>query len=674
MGEFDDKATQSEISELEGTLQNGSRNDNSLLKELLDKLPSGLFGGDDKASKADELQANATAAQMQNLHVSPKEPEAFTRQLDEIVGQIKPVMQFHDELMQQISEAIEKIPVLPELIEQFQEQLSIFVFSLIAPFVVPIISQMKNELNEGSSEIIQSSLDKQHIVFNDDNSSDPTHSMLSKDHFSNILNEPAGKIASQVLKWAVPQLIQAWDDERVDADRTINRIINGVFHHPALRQHGDDGASDGRQLMFQVVQQWWGEKDSQEQDEFRGKLSRDGVEQGLNHKEGVHDSGHGSCKPLGMPKSQVGSGIAGGAAGAIMSELGSVLEGGSGGNHGGSSSGGNKFSQMAAEAVGGGALGGIVGGIAGGLLSGFGKKEKDSFSNEGYTQDGGYQQSYTEVAHHGNQYGQAQFSETQLPGGGERFDYQHYEQQGQSQGQTQGYGYEARQEIKPTQGGGYTETEERIYQRPGGEVETERWSEGRTADGQHYHEARHHKEYKSDSDSDSDSSKKHRKHHKKHHGHGSDDDRPQQYEPPREEYGGNYGEPPRQEFGGGPPREEYGGRERYEEPPRQEFGGGYGGRGGYEEPPREEFGGGFGGRGGYGEPPRQEFGGGYGGRGGFEEPPREEFGGRGGFGGEEYGGGRQEFNRGEFDEGRREFEPEEERFDEEERERERRRW
>lgn len=119
-------------------------------------------------------------------------------------------------------------------------------FSLLAPFVLPIINQVKTELNTGSSEIIQSSKEKQLIVFYDDNSSNPTHSMLSKDHFSNILNEPAGKVAGQVLKWVVPQLISCWDDERIDIDRTLNRIIQGVFHHPNLRDFGNDGAIDGR--------------------------------------------------------------------------------------------------------------------------------------------------------------------------------------------------------------------------------------------------------------------------------------------------------------------------------------------------------------------------------------------------------------------------------------------
>ncbi|TVY17085.1 hypothetical protein LARI1_G005664, partial [Lachnellula arida] len=514
MGEFSDKATQSEISELEGTMQGGSNADTSVLKDLLNSVPSGLFGGKDESGKADELQANATAAQMNQMRVSPRQPEEFTRQMQDVAKQIYPVIEWHDELMQSITEAIEKIPVLPDLIEQIEEQLNIFVFSLLAPFVLPIINQIKTELNTGSSEIIQSSKDKQLIVFNDDSSSNPTHSMLSKDHFSNILNEPAGKIASQVLKWVVPQLIACWDDPRVDADRTINRIINGVFHHPAQREMGDDGAVDGRRLMFGVVEQWWRNMDQREQQEYRRKLSRDGVMNGENHKEGVEDTGHGCGKPLGMAKQAGGSS---GPAAGILGGISSALGGGSssGGGHGGPSGGNSGISKFASEAAGGGALGGIAGALAGGvggsLLSGaFGGDDEDKktkkYSFEGYTSGGGYQQKYTEVQHGGDQYNQAQYSETQYPSGAQQTDYQRYEQNSSG---NYGGGFEQRTETHPTYGGNYEQTTERIYERPGGQVQTEAWREE--------------KQYKKDSDDDSDGSYKKKKHHKKHHSDSSDE-------------------------------------------------------------------------------------------------------------------------------------------------------
>jgi hypothetical protein len=399
-GELGDKAAQSEMDQLEGCMANAQgQGNNSYLKDILNKLPSDLLGGDDEAGKADEVEANATAAQMQNQHISPQEPAAWEQSLVEISQQIYPILEFHDELMMKISEAIESIPVLPELIEQFQEQLNMYIFSLLAPFVLPIIGQVKQELSTGSSELLQANRDKQFIVFSEDYCSDPTHSMLSKDHFTNFLNEPAGQIASQVLKWVVPQITEAWDDDGIDIDQTCSRIINGVFHHPAQRRYGDDGASECRELMFQVVERWWSNLGG-EQDFMRDALSRDGVQNGRNQRDGLTDHGHGSGKPLSMPT--LATAKSSGALGGLP--LGDILGGGGKGKKG--KKGGNEIGDFASEAVGGGALGGFVGGIVGGAASDFlgggggddrdfeGKKEKKhkkkkSFEENEYESGGG---------------------------------------------------------------------------------------------------------------------------------------------------------------------------------------------------------------------------------------------------------------------------------------------
>lgn len=95
-----------------------------MLQDLLKQVPSGLFGENDPADKADELQSNAQAAQLQNTHITPREPEAFTEQLREITKQIYPVLEWHDDIMKSITETIENIPILPTLIEQLQGQYS----------------------------------------------------------------------------------------------------------------------------------------------------------------------------------------------------------------------------------------------------------------------------------------------------------------------------------------------------------------------------------------------------------------------------------------------------------------------------------------------------------------------------------------------------------------------
>jgi hypothetical protein len=181
-----DKLTQNEIEELQGTLENSGKADTSMLQNLLDKIPDGVFGGEKQSDKVDELQADAASAQLQNMNVSPREPEEYTRYCQDIIRQIMPIIEWHDNIMKNISNATAKIPVLPKLMQQLEEQLSVFVFGLIAPFILPVLRQIGNELKVGSEEIIANSEKEQHVVFDDDYSTDPTHSMLAKDHFSNV--------------------------------------------------------------------------------------------------------------------------------------------------------------------------------------------------------------------------------------------------------------------------------------------------------------------------------------------------------------------------------------------------------------------------------------------------------------------------------------------------------
>lgn len=378
LGEISDKATQSEVQSLENVItesQDGPPSE-SFIQNLLDKIPEGLIGdSDNQKDKMNEFKAQSQSAKENSANVSPREPEEWTRYLDDVHQQMYPILEWHDDLIKSINKAIERIPVLPELVEQIQEQITVFVFSILAPYVGPIIGQVKAELQTGSSEVIQSSRTQQHIVFDDDDCSNPTHSMLSKDHFSNILNEPAGKIASQTIKWTVPQIMECWDNEDVDPERTLDRIISGVFHHPVLRDYGEDGAVDMRRIMFGTVQEWWEQKSGDEQDVLRGQLSRDGIREGLNHKEGVNDCGHGCGKPLTLHK------------------------------EGRSSSGETSdpstsaFGQAVGDAAGGGAIGGLVEGLVSGvgnMLRGDSDSRPERESGEGYAQGNQYSGGYGE--------------------------------------------------------------------------------------------------------------------------------------------------------------------------------------------------------------------------------------------------------------------------------------
>ncbi|CAM1504461.1 Fc.00g020520.m01.CDS01 [Cosmosporella sp. VM-42] len=467
-GEVSDKLTQNEIEELEGTLQAGAQSDTSMLRDLLDKIPDGIFGDKHQSDKVDELQSNAANAQMQNMSVSPREPEEFTLYVKQMFQQVMPAIEFHDDVMKSISAAIEKIPVLPKIIEQLEEQLSVFVFSLIAPFIVPLIKQIRNELKTGSDEIIESSEREQHVVFHNDRSSDPTHSMLSKDHFSNILNEIAGRSAAKMIHWVVPQLMNAVDDDSVEINSLLDGIIYGIFHHPAQRDMGEGKARDGRRMCFESVKEWWGEMDENQREEYRRKLSRDGVQNGQNHKEGVHDTGHGhGCAGKLKMRKLYGGGpetmedkIAGAAADAIFSGATGAISGIVEQNTGYKlPSSGRKEEKEE------GGFGGFLN-AAGSILGGaFGGDDTEKQTSSRREDDGGYTRTQTEYGHQGDRYGQAEYSQTQYPDGGSRQEYSRFEQKDSHGGQqASGYGYEERTETRPAHGGGYEErTERREY-------------------------------------------------------------------------------------------------------------------------------------------------------------------------------------------------------------------
>lgn len=202
------------------------------------------------------------------------------------IAQIYPILAFRDKVVRTISSIIEKIPGLEALVDRITETLTVFILSLLAPFVRPVINAISKSLQSGSSEVLDSSAKHQYEVWTNPNSSDPTHSMLSKDHFSNILNEPAGNVAAEILKFIAPRVLYAWEHADVPVEQVM-RDVESIFHHPAIRNE----RNECHRNMFTAVKNW---VDSRS-DKGRGLeavLSSDAVRAGKNHKAGVNDHAH----------------------------------------------------------------------------------------------------------------------------------------------------------------------------------------------------------------------------------------------------------------------------------------------------------------------------------------------------------------------------------------------
>ncbi|KAF3932328.1 hypothetical protein ABW19_dt0209576 [Dactylella cylindrospora] len=341
LGEAQDKLTQNELEELDLAMaeaeeedkkrsssssrdrgfggSGGGTSDSEILKALLEQIP-GTQGLGEECSR---LQADADAQNFANMNLGGYGTRAAHSTAsggssgsggimgsisgkinaynpEDLLRRVWPILQFRDRVFRSIEAAIEKIPGLADVVEKISELLSVFVFSLLAPILRPVIEQVTLELQKGSSGVLDASAHAQFEPWNDPYCTDPTHSLLSKDHFSNRLNEPCGLIAAEVVKYVVPRIVFAWENPNTPVQMVLDDVVR-VFHHPALR----DRRLELHNNMFRVVEQW-ANAIPERRARLNVWLSSEGVRTGKNHTDGIvggaAEGGHGKVKGSDLDK------------------------------------------------------------------------------------------------------------------------------------------------------------------------------------------------------------------------------------------------------------------------------------------------------------------------------------------------------------------------------------
>lgn len=376
LGEATDHFTQSEIDQMNTTLSDAvgvtnsgqrgfgdKKSPCSALTDVLGKVP----GAGGLIQEALSLQADADAQAEQNSRArghggygsradpmnfdappgsvgGPPGPDIPGTNTDPatIIPKIYPILAFRDKVVRNISAIISKIPGLESLIETITERVTLFVMSLLAPFIMPIVQAVSKQLKEGSSAVIASAAKHQFEVWEDPYCTDPTHSMLSKDHFSNILNEPAGQVATAILQYVAPRVIYAMDHPDVPVNQVLDDCVS-VFHHPAAR----DSHNEAHKSMFEVVRKWAHDYRKHDIDDI---LSSESVRAGKNDPQALE---HGHSHGGGHSHSHSGGG-----------GFSSFIGGGSSSSRPSSSSGGGLLGSLAGN------LPGPLGKLAGGILGG----------------------------------------------------------------------------------------------------------------------------------------------------------------------------------------------------------------------------------------------------------------------------------------------------------------
>ncbi|OKL64284.1 hypothetical protein UA08_00239 [Talaromyces atroroseus] len=276
LGEANDHFTQSELTQADDTLlgsESGQQSSSfNTLTGLLGKIP----GTKELVTEAEELRqrSDLQAESNRSQHVDTgyastafEQPRGSFRPDGEFetsrvqglpdidpqktVAQIYPILQFRDKVVRRISSIVEKIPGLEKIVDKITETVTLFAFSLLAPFIRPLINVASKSLQTGSMSVIQASGNHQYEVWDDLHCTDPTHSMLSKDHFANLLNEPAGNVAAAIVRYVVPRVLYAWQHIDVSVDQVSDDCVR-VFHHPTCR----DMRNEEHSTMFAAVQDW----------------------------------------------------------------------------------------------------------------------------------------------------------------------------------------------------------------------------------------------------------------------------------------------------------------------------------------------------------------------------------------------------------------------------------
>jgi hypothetical protein len=333
LGEANDTFTQSEVDQLDVALlsceksneqsTSNQKSDGSRgLFEKIEKLAGGGSGGTDfisllgqlpgtgngLASEANRLKRMSENQQEQNdshaysssrgetSRANPNQVPGMSESFDPVKTskQIYPILEFRDKIVKSINNTISKIPGLEKLLDRIGETLTAFIMGLLAPFIRPIIKQVTKVLKDGSSGVISASAHSQLEPWKNPYCTDPTHSMLSKDHFTNVLNSCAGRVAATILKYVVPRILYAWDHTQVPVDEVVDDILR-AFHHPAIRDERVEIQKD----MFNTVRKWVDEYPRRH--DLNNILGSDSVRTGKNHILSGHKSeGHGHSHGSGL--------------------------------------------------------------------------------------------------------------------------------------------------------------------------------------------------------------------------------------------------------------------------------------------------------------------------------------------------------------------------------------
>lgn len=199
--------------------------------------------------------------------------------VDAVIRAVYPLLEFKDSVMSSLESFFgdtESSTALGMMASSISDALASFTNSIINPIINPILEAVTEILH--ASVTLLSYHDDQIDVWINPKSTDPTHSRLSKDHFAAYLNEPAGLVAAEVVKYVVPFVVEAWEDPSIDPQTVVDEALQ-TFHHPALAN------TKLHRIMRAEVDRWIQTFSDEEREHILEGLTSRGVLHGHNNAE-----------------------------------------------------------------------------------------------------------------------------------------------------------------------------------------------------------------------------------------------------------------------------------------------------------------------------------------------------------------------------------------------------
>lgn len=217
---------------------------------------------------------------------------------------LEPLFFFHDRMKKWLKEASNSKGSAPggNTSSEMSDLTNQLVFRGMRLIIESSVKELRATLRAAKARVDKEAASSGSAAVYDENStaSDPSHSDLSKDHFCNVLNRPAGLVATVTTNWTTQQIVKCWDDADLDADAAIDQVLT-ILHHPAFVTD----KSEVQKYMYDTVEQWWKSLPESECVLLRRKLTKESVRQREHEDHHLLVQPKGRQGPGHFPGSQV---------------------------------------------------------------------------------------------------------------------------------------------------------------------------------------------------------------------------------------------------------------------------------------------------------------------------------------------------------------------------------